>query len=279
MILGPADVTLEFRRLWAQQHGDGTRRVASDARHVLVRGLFGSLLPRHFRAARRALADAGANVAIAPTDPVATIAANGARLAAWLETQLAPAPGLVILAHSRGGLEALLAIEAAPRVRATLRGLVLCQTARDTSPALAEIMNAGRVRDAGLRWAIGLVGGVDACRELCSPAIATLARRLDPLVATLPVIAVATSSSTPSRSLDAQHRRMQRLLPGVAHDGLFRTADLLWPTADRIVLPGIDHAQPGMGGGGFDAGRFWRTLAALAASPAFASRRDRGAPA
>lgn len=232
---------------------------------MLVRGLFGSLLPRHFRDARDALAAGGARVVIAPTDPVATIGHNAAALGDWLDTLVDDGDELVVLAHSRGGLEVLSAITHHARIRDRLRGLVLCQTARAGSPALSEIMEAGRRRDAGWRFAIRSIGGEAACREIGAPPMAGLARGFDALVATLPVVAVATWSDTPSRSLDAQHRRMSRLAPGVPHDGLFRTADLVWPTARQVLLGRIDHSQPGMGGGGFDAGRFWRVLAALAA--------------
>ena len=264
----PIDDTPRFQALWDTAAEGRPLPLARDAHHVLVRGLFGSKLPRHFRAARSALEAMGLRVSIAPSDPVAPIAANARSLARWFGERVAKGDRLVVLAHSRGGLEALLALSSAAAVQQALVGIGLCQTARGPSPALDEILARAHWRDAPLRWAIRALGGMAACREIGALETAALAQGLDPFVARLPAVAVATSSEVPSRSLEAQHRRMARLLPGVAHDGLFRTIDLQWPTAAQVRLHGIDHSQPGVGGKGFDCGRFWLVLAAVLASRA-----------
>jgi len=77
---------------------------------------------------------------------------------------------------------------------------------------------------------------------------------------------VASWSSAPTAWLDAQHTRMHEIRPRCAHDGLFFLEDLVWPTAEQILLPRIDHSQPTVGGGGFDHARFWLALSSLAAA-------------
>lgn len=237
-----------------------------DARYVLVRGLFGALLPGHFRAARRALRDAGLQVGIAPGDPRGRIGANVARLVAHFEACAGDGRPLVVLAHSRGGLESLLAIDAIASRRRLDVAIVLCQTARAPSPALHELLVGRRMPERLWRLGLRAGGALPACREIDDPATGARARALDGLVARLPAISVATWSAAPSASLEAQHARIDRCAPGVAHDGLFFTHDLIWPTAAQVLLADVDHAQPGVGGGGFDSGRFWLSLATLAAT-------------
>lgn len=258
------DATARYEALW-RAVPTGVLPWRRDAHHVLVRGLYGARLPGHFREARAALAGAGLRVDIAPTAPVGCLEENRATLARWLGRVAPDGAPLILLAHSRGGLETLLALASTPALGERVAAVVLCQTARSASPALAEMLTGRRLPDRLWRLAIAATGGLAACREVGDPATAARARALDDGVSRWPVYSVATWSSRPSPSLELQHRRMARLQPGIAHDGLFRTADLIWPTARQVLLGGIDHSQPGVGGGGFDSGRFWLALAALAA--------------
>ena len=236
-----------------------------DSLHVLVRGLYGARLPGHFVAARRALQGAGLRTQIARTDPVGSIDANVAQLAALFRSLAGNGTPFVILAHSRGGLESVLALASLRTPMPSLGAIVLCQTARGASPALDDILDANRWGSRLWRLAIRATGGLPACREISDPATGRRAVALDAFVSSLPAISVATWSAHPSASLEAQHRRMHRRVPGVAHDGLFLTQDLIWPTARQILLAEVDHSQPGIGGGGFDCGRFWLSLASVAA--------------
>ena len=256
------DASDEFQKAWIAR---AAPPALPDARYLLVRGLFGALIPGHFRAARRALRDAGLRVDIAPGNPLGLIDDNVARLVAYFRACACDDRPLIILAHSRGGLESLLALQAIASRRRLNAAIVLCQTARAPSPALHEILVGTRWSERPLRLALRAGGALPACREIDDPATGARARSLDDTVSALPAISVATWSAQPSRSLEAQHVRIGRLAPGVAHDGLFFTQDLIWPTATQVLLADVDHAQPGVGGGGFDSGRFWLTLAALAA--------------
>ena len=63
------------------------------------------------------------------------------------------------------------------------------------------------------------------------------------------------------------------IAPLRAHDGQFLLEDLIWPGLPHVLLPEVDHAQPVLGGAGFDAARYWMTLLAVLLEPAAAAPR------
>ena len=76
----------------------------------------------------------------------------------------------------------------------------------------------------------------------------------------------ASWSSQPTAWLDSFHERLGEIGPGRAHDGQFFLDDLIWPGLPHVLLPDVDHAQPAVGGHGFDPARYW--LAVLSVAPA-----------
>jgi hypothetical protein len=124
--------------------------------------------------------------------------------------------------------------------------------------------NAGALREASERTMLTLAGARRACSELNDANVAALAARIDAQRWAFPWIGVATHCEGATRSLELKHERLSRIRPGAPHDGVFYLADQLWPQASMLVLPGIDHAQPSVGGAGFAHDRFWSSL--LAAS-------------
>lgn len=264
-----------------------TQMLAEDARErphplqksctvVLVRGLFGAWIPGHFRAPLKRLRSQGWNSMIARTDPAGTIAANLRALKPQIAQIVAAGRRPLFLAHSKGGLEVLLALSGDPALAAATAGIVTVQMPRAGSPYLESVFSAAHrasrrpadtVRESVEGALLTLAGARAACRELDDATLRAIAATLDATAWPFPWLGVATDASHPTRSLELKHARLARIAPGVPHDGVFYTADQRWPGARMLLLSDIDHAQPSVGGHSFAHDRFWCALLALLLTP------------
>jgi hypothetical protein len=242
---------------------------------LLVRGLFGAWIPGHFHAPLARLQGLGWDARIARTDPAGTIAANAALLAPQLEAVVAAGRRPLLLAHSKGGLEVLLALATNERLARATAGVVTVQMPRAGAPYLESVFldahrasrsAAGAWREASERVLLTLAGARGACAELNGDQVAALAARLDAQAFAFPWIGIATHCTAATRSLELKHERLSRIRPGQPHDGVFFLDDQQWPRAAMLTLDGIDHAQPSVGGAGFAHDRFWSSLLALVAT-------------
>lgn len=264
------DITAEFAREWAEAEAPSSASRA-DITCVLVRGIFGSWMPGHFAAPLERLRRAGFRALIAQTRATGTIAINAELLRADVEARV-PEGRILFLCHSKGGLDLLTMLAAAPLLRARTSGIALCQTPRagcavlesillDTHSASSDYLQ--RAKEIAAAGAIMLTTARDACLELTSPRLQRTAGELTAVAASLPMVSVASWSSEPTAWLDSQHARLAAIRPRCAHDGLFYLEDLVWPCGRQVLLPRLDHAQMCVGGNGFDHGRFWVALANL----------------
>jgi alpha-beta hydrolase superfamily lysophospholipase len=245
----------------------------ADAAFVLVRGYLGHYMPGNLTSVRGALRGLGVDARIAPNRAGGTIADNARRLVAAVEARVPRGRPLVWLGHSRGGLEALLALAQAPALAARTRLVVLSQTPRGPSYVLESVLLGRHAASRPLQRALaeqvqraGLqaIGAARGGRELTRDALPELLARVDAAPRPFPVVTTASWSSRPTTWLDSFHARLGEIRPGVAHDGQFYLEDLLWPGLPHVYLPHVDHAQPVMEGFGFDPARYW--LATLAAA-------------
>jgi hypothetical protein len=236
---------------------------------VLVRGLFGAWIPQHFRAPLARLRALGRDAVIARTTANGTIEANRRALVAQTRALVDSGRRPVFLAHSKAGLEVLLALAGEPALLAATAGFVGVQMPRAGAPCLESMFGGAhratrRTRDALRESAEGMLltvlGARPACRELDGRTVAALAAQIDRCRWPFPWLAVATHAARPTRSLELRHDRLGRIAPGELHDGVFRTVDQVWPRGRTLLLPDIDHAQPSVGGRGFAHDRFWCAL-------------------
>jgi hypothetical protein len=131
----------------------------------------------------------------------------------------------------------------------------------------------GRHRDSRIRadaWREGLdaavlslAGARAACAELNADTLAPHRARIAAQAWPFATWCVATQARQPSRSLELKHARLNRIRPGQPHDGVAYTADQWGPASHTLLLEGIDHAQPSVGGLGFAHDRFWAALLML----------------
>ncbi|MDK2125504.1 lipase family protein [Parachitinimonas caeni] len=262
----------EFRRLAAvvasDRHTSELRPGARDPLLVLWRGLFGAWLPGHFQVPLQILRDAGWICRIAPSAGGGTIAANAARVARWLDES--PFVGtsqrpVILLCHSKGGLEALELCRTRPDWAARVSALVFCQTPRSGCPLLEDLARPSGIRERSQARALRVMGAWTASQELTTAAISQALPEWDGARPAAPLICVASWSDTPGWGIEAQHSRMAKRAPGHLHDGLFFLDDQLWPVSETIILKSVNHSQPTLGSQRFPLGQLWLTLAALAA--------------
>jgi len=243
---------------------------------VLVRGFLGNWMPGNFIRVRRELARRGASVWIARHSAGRTIDDNADALATRLQKSDRSRP-LWLLGHSKGGMEALGAANR-PGVSERVRAVLTAQTARGPSPVLESLLlrkHQDSLGGARRRWAeaiqrlgLRLLGAHRGGLELTGDRILRAAAKADAVARAYPHVQAASWSIRPTTWLDSFHERLGEIAPGVAHDGQFYLADMLWPDTPNVLLGEVDHAQPAMGGFGFDPVIFWRGLVAVALAEA-----------
>lgn len=236
---------------------------------VMVRGLFGAWIPGHFRAPLALLRAQGWQATIARTDPAGTLERNRLLLLRQAGELVQAGRRPLFLAHSKGGLEVLLALAQDPRLAEATLGFAGVQVPRAGAPYLESVFHGLHhdSRRAGERLLeplegrlLALAGARAACSELDDATLAPIAGRLDRAAFPFPRLMVATHASRPSRSLELRFGRLARIRPSEPHDGVFCTRDQCWPGTPMLALAGVDHSQPSIGGLGFAHARFWAAL-------------------
>jgi hypothetical protein len=239
---------------------------------LLVRGLFGAWIPGHFRAPLRHLRALGWEAQIARTHPAGTLERNGRELQRQVQQLVAQGRRPVFLAHSKGGLEVMLALLAQPELAAATGGFVGVQMPRAGAAWLESVFagahhdsrgSCDRWREARDGAVLSVLGARAACAELNGRHVGAIAQRIDAQRLPFPWLTLASHAARATRTLELQHARLDRIAPGAPHDGVFYTADQLWPGRRNLLLADIDHAQPSVGGLGFAHDRFWAALLAL----------------
>lgn len=248
---------------------------------VLARGFLGGFMPGNMAQTRRKLRDLGFDAFIAGTCTNSTVRKNSVRIQKELQNS-EKRNQLLFLGHSRGGLESLLALKDNRELRNRCAGVIMSQTAYGPSWIVDRLyFGKGPIRNRSRRemiedhlQALGLrlIGARRGARELSSHQWPTLIDEVDSLEWSFPLLQCASWSTTPTTWLDSWHGQLEKMQPGRAHDGQFYLDDLIWPRIAHVLLPQIDHAQPAMGGHGFDPVRYWLTLLYMVLS------RQNGAP-
>ncbi len=243
----------------------------ADCTLLMVRGLFGSWIPNHFRAPLRHFKRLGWPVAIGRTAAAGTLAHNAAALGAQIDQLIASGRRPIFLAHSKGGLEVLLALASTPARAAATAGVIGVQVPRGGAPYLEHLFpgthgegsrQPKRLSERLEATLLTALGAGAACTELNTRNLRAVAERLDTIVGTVPSLMVATSAQRMSNVLELRSGHLERAHPGLAHDGVFLVIDQVWSGARMLSLEGIDHAQPSVGGLGFAHQYFWAALLA-----------------
>lgn len=256
---------------WSEDDLDGILRQRCRGLCVaMVRGFLGNYMPGNLVGPIRALQELGIEAVLLGNRAGATVEDNARRLVRQLAPSSAP---LVLCGHSKGGLECLWAADLDRDLARRLVGVVLSQTPRGPSAVLESLLlrehqdslvGARRTwAEAAQRLGLYAVGAQRGGRELTTRPMVALLAQLDARDRDYRVWQTASWSDTPTTWLDSFHERLGEIRPGCAHDGQFWLEDLVWPDLPHLLLPRVDHAQPVMGGHGFDHVRYWKVVLAL----------------
>lgn len=236
-------------------------------RVVLVAGLFSEWLPRCFEDCARMLRRAGYQVLRMPVRSSRGVMAQGLHIGRVLAGELQHGQRFVVLAHSKGGLDTLAALMADSALSDACDGIALVQPPTGPSTVMDDVLGHSTRRFTqrypldGVRRVVAKTPWLaDGTRDISSLRDPRITHMLDNLPADLHCAHVVSWSASPSSRFDTHHARLNAQRPGRAHDGQFYLEHQRLHGIAQICLPRLDHGQPILGGGGFDACRFWLTL-------------------
>ena len=213
---------------------------------------------------REAFSAAGHRCLRTPVSTRRTVADQATRLARDIRAWLGRDERFVWCTHSKGGIDALWALESDAALRESCIALASVQLPVGHSWVVANVESQQGGWPARLQKSAFRLPPVAAGIETISPRSRTR-RWLETLDPPVPMVHVVSWSVTPTSWVDSWHGKLNALRPGHAHDGQFFLADQRLGAVPVVCLPRLDHAQPVLGGLGLDVGRFWKSLAAVAA--------------
>lgn len=256
------DQTDRFLDHWAHRQ-DTT--LPKNLHIVLTPGLFAEWLPQCFAAAKRAFVTQGCHVQKSKVSTALSTEEQAPLLAGRILEWLPPETRFLWCTHSKGGLDALWALEHDAELRERCAAAVLMQPPIGHSHLIEHWRNKpSSLQERALgrflksRW---LAGG---CNDISLQRNAKLQTLLDASNRTVPVLHVVSWSRRATSWVDSYHKQLNALRPGHAHDGQFYLHDQLLQETPVVCLPDLDHAQPVLGGLGLDVGRLWHALALTA---------------
>lgn len=230
-------------------------------RVLLVYGLMGEIIAAlrplgldYMQPLRDWLAAQGADVSVVPLRTAEPVAANAARLRTVLLAD--PRPALII-AHSKGGLEALSAL-LDPEAQARCTGFLAMQSPFYGSPIADAVMGAKPLEAAAGGLARLLrIGSGEGVRDLTTAArrlwMAAAGEAVARLLLALPVACLATAVQEGSaRGRERLHLAAAQWMEKRGHgpnDGLVPVASALIPGARHVILPGSHIAAVSRGPG------------------------------
>jgi hypothetical protein len=267
------DQTGAFIESWQS----GPRRADHIRTVVITPGLFAEFLPRCLAPAVQMLRAAGYRVVRTPARSRHGVRDHAALIAAELTAALQPGERFLWCGHSKGAIDLLYVLETTPALRESCTGAVVVQSAAGPSRVIERWQNAPRgigerVRRQVIRhWLVR-----DGVRDISQARDPLVSEWLGRFVPAVPTLCVVSWSLEPTSWVDSYHRTLEEMAPGQAHDGQFLLQDQRLPGTNLVCLPHVDHAQPMLGGSGFDVARFWRTLVETALfTPALPSAQTR----
>jgi len=213
------------------------------------------------------LREIGADAAPVPLPTAARIEGNAARIAAVIEE--APTPVLLV-AHSKGGLEALSAL-LTPGIAARCHGFLALQSPFRGSPVADAALGYGPLREVADRTLrLAKLGDGDGLRDLTvavrerwmaehEAAIAELATRV-------PITSLATALTEECTFLEQAYMPLSRWMQKIGagpNDGLVPVSSTILPGARHEVFTGGHRALVASGPGRDPIGVLRRELAAL----------------
>lgn len=169
---------------------------------------------------------------------------NARRVAAAIRTSDKP---VVLVTHSKGGIDSLVALLDEPELRAKVRGWVALQAPFAGSPIADAVWEKPWLRAAADRLLNWFGGGVESLRSLTTRVRRDYLRRraaeIAELAAAVPILSFASYQDPAGLREETVFYFARNMLAKKGHksDGLVPVASAVLPGSDFVVAPGLDH--------------------------------------
>lgn len=225
--------------------------------------------PKYFEEHLALLRKLGVDYGVAPLNTEAPVKVNAGRIAALVSASSKP---VLLITHSKGGIDALEALLAYPETLAKTRAVIALMSPFYGAP-IADKVLASPVLSYSSARLLRLMGGtrealIDLSAAERARYQAAKAGDINRLVKQVPFVSVAASKSDESWSFDTlmEPSRDYMLSLGMPNDGLVPTASAILPGTPYVILDGLDHLSTVMNipRPGYDRPRFLETVLTLA---------------
>jgi len=200
--------------------------------------------PRHFEEQMNWLEASGVDHERLSMTSESSVKENSSIVSAAIRASSRP---VILIGHSKGGLDALEALISDRSLLEKVRGFVTLQSPFFGSPVADYVTSNSNLYDlaSGVLFAMG--GNKDSMINLtCAdrkPYMAANAATIAEITAAIPVISVATWKDSVHGQVDTTLEPVRDLLlvQGIRSDGVVPVDSALLPGADLIKLSGLDH--------------------------------------
>jgi pimeloyl-ACP methyl ester carboxylesterase len=242
------DVSASFKEVLAAYRAGGAilPSSASSYSYLLVPGLLSDHYPGYMADNAKALRDAGLTVHVARVQTQATVEQNAKIIRDAVLEAARDGRKVVLIGHSKGGVDATAAVSLYPEIRPQVRALIAMQPAFGGSIIANDLLESTLAPLA--RGTVSTLFGGDE-NALMDVTYASRKRFLadHPYPPDVDTVALATSRFSP-RSLLSPLEQYLKLRYGAASDGFLATEDQVIPGARVVRLDGVDHADGALRG-------------------------------
>ncbi|NMO20428.1 lipase [Pyxidicoccus fallax] len=243
------DLTPRFRALHARVR-EGEPVLPDEARrhqYLLVRGMLGDELPGYLLDNVQRLERRGLDVREVPVDTEGLLADNVALLREALLDAAHFGRSVVMVGHSKGGVECTATLALHPELRRVVRAVVTLQAPYGGSSIAHDLATTPEMRRL-IDFAFPLLfHGVSRSVEELSYTSRMAFIRKHPYPAGIPTVSLATSRLSRLSSLYPLQRYLHDRY-GYASDGMVTAVDAEVPGAAVVRLDDMDHAEAAMWG-------------------------------
>jgi triacylglycerol lipase len=265
------DVTGEFQARYELAISAGKKRRANrsrrpanatEHRYLLVKGLLGDHFPGYFRAGRRHLRHSGLRTKMMKVDTDVSILVNAGAIQQQVERiYRRKQQTVVILAHSKGGVDTLAALAMYPNLADQVHAVVAMQSPYGGSPIAADLQACpGTKMAVGAAMRVLFFGNPAAIADLTFDARRAFITA-HPLPE-VPVVSLATSLPPKLGQVLMGSSKYMLDRYELPSDGLVVPDDAVVPGSRVVRLDNMSHAEPVLGAK-FGRYRSWATTEAL----------------
>jgi triacylglycerol lipase len=243
------DVTGQFKALNAQA-SHGGKVLPPDAgqyKYLVIGGLFGKHLPGYMDGNVNALKEQGLDARKVNVDSDASVKTNAETIRKAIEDATRDGSQVVLLGHSKGGVDAAAALAMHPELKDKVRAMVAIQSPFGGSPIAQDIETTPIIKP----LVNGLVselfrGDPKSVKDLTYDAREKFLAKY-PLPTDVPAVSIASSRLSPTSILASSEGYMKARY-GFPSDGLVNPADAVIPGSHVVRLDDMDHAEPTLNG-------------------------------